>query len=291
VMWIYEASEVAAFGAAIVDKNVTHQRLYALTQAATDRFNGKLKVLNDAIDQWDTAWHAASAAGDEKAMTHADVERAEQTRERDALMIFSESLSKFVRTYEYVAQLVEFGDPALEAFASYARLLRKRLKGITPEQVDLGDLTLTHYKASAGQTLTGLMNVAQVPELYGITDNGLRDARDREKKYLSELIERLNDAFGKDISDKDKVAFAVHVSEKLRDDLIVMAQVRNNSCEQAMKANLPAATVAAIVAAIGTHQSMATRLLSDDATRDLFLGVVYEMLKKDLSAELLVAAR
>ena len=58
--------------------------------------------------------------------------------------------------YEFVAQLVEFGDPALEAFANYARLLRKRLKGITLEQVDLDALTLTHLKASKGGTLTGI---------------------------------------------------------------------------------------------------------------------------------------
>lgn len=290
-MLIYETSEVVAFGDAIVDKSVTHQKLYSLTQAATDRFNGKLKALNDAIDKWDEAWRIADDAGDKKGMAHADAQRSEQTKARDELMIFSESLTKFVRSYEYVAQLVEFGDPSLEAFASYARLLRKRLKGITPEQVDLGDLTLTHFKASKGGTLTGISGGEEAPELDPITDNGLRDARDREKKYLSELIEKLNDAFGKDISDKDKVAFAVHVSEKLRDDEMVMAQVQNNSRDQAMKANLPAAAVAAIVGAMNTHQSMATKLLSDEVTRDLFLSVVYEMLKKDMSGDLLAAAR
>jgi type I restriction enzyme R subunit len=290
-MYLYEAKEVEAFGEVIVDKYVTHQKLYSLTQPATDRFNGKLKALNDAIDQWDEAWRIAKDAGDEKAMADADIQRSEQTKARDALMIFSESLSKFVRTYEYVAQLVDFADPELEAFACYARLLRKRLKGIAPEQVDLGDLTLTHYKTSKGGTLTGVGIGEEQPELYGITDNGLRDARDREKKYLSELIAKLNDAFGKDISDKDKVAFAVHVSEKLRDDAIVMAQVHNNSRDQAMKANLPAATVAAIVAAMNTHQSLATKLLSDEVTRDLFLAVVYEMLKKDVSGDLVAAAR
>ena len=290
-MYLYEAREVEAFGEAVVSQYVTHQKLYSLTQPATDRFNGKLKALNDAIDQWDEAWRIAKDAGDEKAMADADIQRSEQAKARDALMIFSESLSKFVRTYEYVAQLVDFADPELEAFACYARLLRKRLKGIAPEQVDLGDLTLTHYKTSKGGTLTGVGIGEEQPELYGITDNGLRDARDREKKYLSELIEKLNDAFGKDISDKDKVAFAVHVSEKLRDDAIVMAQVQNNSRDQAMKANLPAATVAAIVAAMNTHQSLATKLLSDEVTRDLFLAVVYEMLKKDVSGDLLAAAR
>jgi type I restriction enzyme R subunit len=112
-----------------------------------------------------------------------------------------------------------------------------------------------------------------------------------KKKYLAELIKKLNDAFGKDISDKDKVALAIHVSEKLRDDAVVMAQVQNNSREQAMKANLPQAAVQAIVGAMTTHQTMATKLLSDEVTRDIFLAVVYELLKQDTAAELLTSAR
>ena len=290
-MFIYEAAEIEAFGEAIVDRNVTHQKLYSLTQPATDRFNGKLKTLNDAIDQWEKAWEAAHDNGDEKGMEYADVQRADYCRARDELMIFSESLTKFVRTYEYIAQLVEFGDPVLEAFASYARLLRKRLKGINAEQVDLGDLKLSHYKISKGEGLGGLSAVGETPELYGITDNGLRDARDREKKYLTELIEKLNNAFGKDIKDTDQVAFAVHVSEKLRSDTVVMAQVQNNTLDQAMKADLPSRAIQAIAGAMSSHTSMATKLLSDESTRDVFLTVVYELLKKDAGLSLFETAR
>lgn len=290
-MFIYEAAEVEAFGEAIVNRNVTHQKLYSLTQSATDRFNGKLKTLNDGIDQWEKAWEAAHDNGDEKGMEYSDVQRAEYCMGRDELMIFSESLTKFVRTYEYIAQLVEFGDPALEAFASYARLLRKRLKGVSAEQVDLDDLKLSHYKIKKGEGLAGLSAVGEAPELYGITDNGLRDARDREKKYLTELIEKLNNAFGKDITDTDQVAFAVHVSEKLRGDTIVMAQVQNNTMDQAMKADLPSKAIQAIASAMSSHTSMATKLLSDESTRDVFLTVVYELLKKDAGADLLGSAR
>jgi len=291
-MFLYEQAEVDAFGKAIVDADVTHQKLYALTQAPTDRFNGKLKTLNDAIAQWEKSWEAAHDSGDEKAMEYADLQRAEYCKQRDALLIFSESLSKFVRNYEYIAQLVNFEDPALEAFASFARLLRKRLKGLSPEQVDLGDLTLTHYKLKKSAGLTGVATGSQeTPPLYGISDNGQRDARDREKKYLTELIEKLNNAFGKDITDTDQVAFAVHVSEKLRADSVVMAQVQNNSLEQAMKADLPMKAIQAIASAMSSHNSMATRLLSDEATREVFLTVVYELLKKDAGADLLTSTR
>ncbi len=115
--------------------------------------------------------------------------------------------------------------------------------------MDLGDLKLSHYKLKTGSNLNGVGVQAETPGLYGMTDNGLRDARNREKRYLSELIEKLNNAFGKDITDTGQVAFAVHVSEKLRADSVVMAQVQNNTMEQAMKADLPSKAISAIAAA------------------------------------------
>lgn len=136
-----------------------------------------------------------------------------------------------------------------------------------------------------------MVPTGEVPGPYGATDNGLRDARDREKKYLAELIEKLNNAFGKDITDTDQVAFAVHVSETLRADNVVMAQVQNNTMEQAMKADLPTKAIRAIANAMSSHTSMATKLLSDEATRDIFLTVVYELLKKDTGGDLFSEAR
>ena len=288
-MMIYVQAEVAAFGNAIVDRTVTHQKLYALTQPATDRYNNKMKALNDAIVQWEKAWEKAKDANDSKHLDNADRQRSELTKERDELMIFSESLGKFVRSYEYIAQLIDFADPELEAFASYARLLRKRLKGLPPEQVDLAGLQLTHYKIVYSGGLAIKENDAE--GLYGIADNGMRDPRDRARKFLSELVDQLNAALGKEIGDTDKVAFAVHVSEKLRHDAVVMAQIKNNSREQAMKANLPTAAIQAIVDAMNTHQSLATTLLSDEHKRTMFVNVVYELLAQDKAAELMGAVR
>lgn len=70
-----------------------------------------------------------------------------------------------------------------------------------------------------------------------------------------------------------------------------MAQVRNNPMEQAMRADLPGAATKAIFEAMASHQNIAKRLLSDEVTRNLFLTVIYEMLKKDLSGDILLEAR
>jgi type I restriction enzyme, R subunit len=150
--------------------------------------------------------------------------------------------------------------------------------------VDLSDLALTHFKIKEKGRLTGLTPDGKYPMLEPITDNALREARDREKAMLSDLVKLLNEALGKDISDTDQVALAVHVTEKLRGDKVVMAQVENNSKEQAMKANLPAAAVQAIFDAMTTHQTLATRLLSDEGARKVFVDVVYEMLRRDYAS-------
>ena len=102
----------------------------------------------------------------------------------------------------------------------------------------------------------------------------------------------MNHLFGKDISDKDKVAFAVHVAEKLRDNPQVMAQVQHNPFKQTLNGNLPEAAIKAINDAMVTHQQIAEKLFSvDDDTREIFMSVLYDMLKQDVSADLLRAAR
>ncbi len=290
-MLIYEDEEVRRFALAITEPNPTHAKLYSLTQAATDRFNGRMKMLNDAIELCEREFRAAKRRGDEQGAKHADARRAEHTKARDALLIFKEGLNKFVRVYEYCAQLVEFGDPMLEAFAAFAKLLARRLKGATPEEVDITGLALTHFRLLHKGTQSGGLEAGEPSPLRPYEATGSREPRDRERAYLSELIEKLNEAFGKEITDKDKVAFVVHISEKLRDNEVVMDQVRNNPMDQALKADLPSAATRAIVEAMGTHQRLAKRLLSDEVSRDLFLRVIYEMLSKDVAGELIEAAR
>ncbi|MCK6433526.1 MAG: hypothetical protein HUU30_07390 [Burkholderiaceae bacterium] len=65
----------------------------------------------------------------------------------------------------------------------------------------------------------------------------------------------------------------------------------NNAKVDAMKANLPGAAVQAIFGAMNTHKTLATRLLSDQESRDAFLDVIYELLKREGGGGLLAAAR
>lgn len=102
-----------------------------------------------------------------------------------------------------------------------------------------------------------------------------------------EYIAQLNELFGAEIADQDQVMFAVHITEKLRTNDAVMAQVQNNPREQALKGDLPEAASAAIIDATTSHTDMTTRLLSDTQTMEAFVGMLYDLLSKSDVRELL----
>jgi type I restriction enzyme R subunit len=285
---IYRPEEVRQFGEEVIRQEPRQAKLMSITDPATERYNSRLKSLNDTIEHWEREFQRCHEAGDEQGKQQADLNRAEQAKERDTLLKFKEGLTKFVRMYEYISQLIEFSDPELEAFGGYARLLRNRLKGVNPEEIDLKGLQMTHYGIKAKGKLDGVADEeGEYRPLQPATGVGTAEGRDRERAFLSELIEKLNDLFGEGLTEEDKVMFAVHISEKLRSNDTVMAQVQNNTREQALKADLPDAATDAIVEAMGSHEKMATRLLSDEGARDIFLGLLYEMLKRPDAPSLL----
>lgn len=77
--------------------------------------------------------------------------------------------------------------------------------------------------------------------------------------------------------------------QKLRDNDRVMAQVQNNTREQALKADLPDAATDAIVEALTSHRAIAERLLSNVSAQRAFYGLLYDILKQADAAKLLQA--
>ena len=116
---IYTEAEVDAFCAAYFDPKGTQKQLQARIAPAVDRFRVRLQ--------------AAEASGDKA--------------ELDALGIFRKDLGSFVRAYEFLAQIFDYGDTDLEKRAVFFRHLQPWLKvenARTP--IDLSAVELTHYR-------------------------------------------------------------------------------------------------------------------------------------------------
>lgn len=265
------------------DSSVTHKSLYAATQRPTDVFNSKLAMLRGVLEQLEAAYQRAAALGDTQGMKTAEHHRSEHTKERERLLIFKNQLARFCRVYSYVAQLIDFGDPDLENFAAFAKMLHKRLDGVTPDQVDVRGLVL-NWMAIKPQSTGGDAE----PEPLKPLGPGGGEGQDREKAFLSEIIERLNRIFGDMVPIEDQRHFTAQVAEKTALNDAVMAQIALNTKDQALHGDLPRVVAQAVITAMMSNEKMAKLLLKDGehAMKD-FTGLIYDVLKQGPARDIL----
>lgn len=261
-----------------------HKALYAATEGPTRLFNQRLKMLREAIVTWEATFNKAHSLGDEAGMKSADHHRKEHADQIKTLTAFKTGLGRFCRTYAYVAQLIDFGDPELENFAAFAKLLQKRLSGEKPENVDLKGLVLTGFDIK--RNADDPSGDDKAPVLKPVGPGGGGSAGD-DPHFLHEIIARLNHLFGDATPLRDQATFVNHIAAITRENDVVMAQVENNTREQALKGNLPGAVQQGVVRALTSHQQLATLVLkSDRQAMAALTDVIYELIRDQQNIDL-----
>lgn len=278
-----EAFKVARFKTALDlqdpdTRSQQHKQLYAATQAPTDIFNGKVKNLREAIAICEATFTQAKKKGQENAAKQADAQRKELDQELKVLLDFKGGLTSFSQLYGYIAQLIDLGDPELENFAAFAKLLAKRLDGVPPEQVDVSGLVLTGYDIKEQEKPDDETDDADLI-LKPVRAGGGGKATPPD--YLSEIIGKLNSLFGEATPLADQAALVNQVVEIVGEDGTTMAQIKQNAKEDALRGNLPGAVEGAVARALTSHQSLAELLLQQDrqAMRP-FIELVYQLVKE-----------
>ena len=291
---LYAAEEIEQFSAVryqsaaayAAGEQSQHKELYAATSAPTQRFNDRLTAVRHAIHAAETSFEAAKIQGNETGMKSADADRTHHAEALQTLLDFKSGLARFGTLYTYIAQTIDFGDPGLEAFASFARLLSKRLNGVPPEQVDVSALVLTGFdikaetKPDAGQT----KDEAVVLKPVGPGGGGQAAI----PVYLRQIIARLNSIFGDATPLVDRVAFVNHIADISREDANTLAQVANNPRTVAMNGNIKGTVQAAVVRAMQSHTDLAEHVMKhDQQAMDPLISLVYELLlaKKNIDPQ------
>ena len=255
-----------------------HTVLYAATQRSTDIFNTQLKSLIENIKQWENAFQKASQGGDELAKQQAEHQRSEYTKAREALMLFKIRLGRFVRVYNYIAQLIFFDDADLENFASFAKLLAKRLQGVAPEQIDLSSLVMTGYAIKPEGMAEGIKEDLLLEPIK--PDGGT--GNDREKEFLKDIIKRINELFGDIAPIVDQKHFAAQIAQKTQENVLVYEQINavQNTKAQAMTGDLASAVAQSVIQAMASHDAIARTLLKDQQSMKDFVGIIYDLVKE-----------
>lgn len=248
---VYWTQEIEAFANVYFDpktklNNPKHQKhLYAFTDPAVDRF---------------------------KAIT-----------EEDKQDEFKKGLRTWTNLYAFLSQIMLFIDSEFEKFYSYAKLLQTRLpKRELSESLHLDDeVALEYYRLQKIKEGSIELQKGEEGELSGTTEAGLKRAKD-EEALLSEIISVLNDRFGTEFEEADKLFFD-QIEAELMDDETLQTQARVNKIDT-FKFAFNDKFIDKLIGRMDQNQEIFEKILEDkvfgDLVKELMMKKIYKKLNE-----------
>jgi type I restriction enzyme, R subunit len=139
---------------------------------------------------------------------------------------YRDVLTRFVKMYSFVSQIVPYVDRELERDYLYARALLAYLPGQAAERLDLGsEVELTHLKIA--QTYEGSGSLEEGGGEVVAIFSGRGREHDLEKEHLSQIVEVINERFGLELGEADQLLFD-QFEETWAADESLAARARNN---------------------------------------------------------------
>ena len=137
---------------------------------------------------------------------------------------FRDTLARFVRVYGFLSLVVPFRNPELERDYLFSRALAALIRDRDPgESINLGsEVKLTHLRHEIA--FEGSVSLphgeGEVTTIY----SGTGPLTDAEEERLSQIIARLNERFGTDWTEEDRLVF-----EAAAGDLVSDAEIQNQA--------------------------------------------------------------
>lgn len=116
---------------------------------------------------------------------------------------FRSYLARFVRVYSFITQVCRMFDRDMQKFFIYTKLLEKCLPKGKNEKIDIeGQIRLEYFKLE--KSFAGSVALEKSEGYVGNITGGT-GGRENKKDSLSVIIDRLNERFGTEFSEQDKV--------------------------------------------------------------------------------------
>jgi type I restriction enzyme, R subunit len=212
--------------------------------------------------------------------------RFEQMGDEERLE-FRDALTRFVRTYSFVSQIAAFTDPALEGDYVFCRALSSYLRDTdTVERLDLGsEVELTHLRHQ--MTFSGTLALtSEIGEIRSFPGEGKGSQQDTDWEHLSSIVEVLNERFGTDLTDVDKLLLDQFEEDWVADGEL-SDQARNNSIEN-FGLVFNRKFLQTIITRVDTNDEIFKKILDDEdfktAIESYYLRKVYERLRAEPDA-------
>lgn len=162
------------------------------------------------------------------------VERALLEKNTEEIESFKSVIYDYLKKYSFISQIVTFEDPQLEKLYIFLKFLIKKLprrENPLPVEV-LEAIDMETYKIDRkGEVDVALEN--KDGELDPMTGGGgKKTGGDDEEDALSKIIKEINERYGTNFSDNDKVILN-DLSAKLLKSAVLQGSIQNNSKDSA----------------------------------------------------------
>jgi type I restriction enzyme R subunit len=202
------------------------------------------------------------------------------------LDMFRKDVGSFVRLYDFMSQIINYGDPDLE---KKQICLRHLDRVIQPDNytapIDLSDVVLKRVKQiDRGRIDIGLgVRVG----LSGVTAAGTGEKRDPTMVAFQQVLDRLNDLFGSDdFTESQKVSFLEALLQTLLDDHALVQQAKINSAKQFVESpDFDDAVTGAVADNQDAHEKMSDYFFTNAPGRSHLISDIAKWFYQVVSAE------
>ena len=141
---------------------------------------------------------------------------------------FKKSLRTWTNLYSFLAQIMPFKEPEFEKFYAYAKLLQTKLpkRELSDSLQLLDEIAMEYYRLQKIKEGSIDLVKGEDGELDGLSEAGIKRAKE-EKARLSEIIDVLNEKFGTEFEEADRLFFEQIETELIQDETLQMQAKAN----------------------------------------------------------------
>lgn len=217
------------------------------------------------------------------AFTDPAVDRFKAIAEEEKQDEFKKGLRSWTNLYAFLSQIMPFIDSEFEKFYAYAKLLQTRLpKRELSESLHLDDeVALEYYRLQKIKEGSIELQKGEEGELSGTSEAGLKRAKE-EEALLSEIINVLNDRFGTEFEEADKLFFD-QIEAELMEDETLQTQARVNKIDT-FKFAFNDKFIDKLIGRMDQNQEIFEKILEDkmfgDLVKELMMKKIYKKLNE-----------
>lgn len=260
-------------------KEVTNEELTRICQPSVDTWKERYKSILEEIKDTKANIEQKKKSGDKIREDNFKTELKNLEKQKSELDLFKRELGVFTRYYEFISQIFPISNPDLEKFSLFARTLQGLLKAEgNLEYIDLSGLEMKNYRLS--KLNAERIKLENKEGELDPTSVHPAEAKEKEKIWLSEIIEQMNEVFGTNFEEVGILEHSYMVITRVKENQEALNQIKNNDIDQIMYGDLPSIVDDAMIDIEKSNDKKKELYLSNEEVREKYIRVIYKLIRK-----------